>query len=47
VFLGSNVELLPDTAAPPIFNNYQKLADDIEFGSTTPCGPASTTTSRR
>ena len=31
VFLGSNVELLPDTA-PPIFNNYQKLADNIEFG---------------
>ena len=31
VFLGSNVDLLPDTAAP-IFNNYQKLADDIEFG---------------
>ncbi|MBL8974577.1 MAG: hypothetical protein JNK56_28540, partial [Myxococcales bacterium] len=31
VFLGSNVELLPDTAAP-IFNNYQKLADNIEFG---------------
>ncbi len=31
VFIGSNVELLPDTA-PPIFNNYQKLADNIEFG---------------
>ena len=31
VFLGSNVDLLPDTAAP-IFNNYQNLADDIEFG---------------
>jgi hypothetical protein len=31
VFIGSNVDLLPDTAAP-IFNNYQKLADNIEFG---------------
>ncbi len=31
VFLGSNVDLQPDTAAP-IFNNYQKLAEDIEFG---------------
>ncbi len=31
VFIGSNVDLLPDTRAP-IFNNYQKLAADIEFG---------------
>ncbi len=31
VFLGSNVDLQPDTAGP-VFNNYQKLAADIEFG---------------
>jgi MYXO-CTERM domain-containing protein len=31
VFIGSNVDLLPDSAAP-VFNNYEKLADDIEFG---------------
>jgi len=31
VFIGSNVDLLPDTFAP-IFVNYEKLAQDIEFG---------------